>query len=109
MLAVIIVRVRIGIASDFRDRIKGALRRRVVTEHAVAFLHLLQSAHRVRFGARPMPHLFPFNEKSVPVVMMRVGAEDPIMSCLRGRSGHRHAILAQYTRTPSESQTKCEG
>src|SRR5215472_7540350 len=84
-----IVRVRIRVARDFGDGIKGAIRRGVVTQDAVPFAHLLQGADGLRFGACTMPHFLPFNEERVPVIVMRVGAEDPISSLLRWWNRHR--------------------
>src|SRR5207249_6572240 len=61
-----------------------------VAQHAVAFAHLFERADGVRLGPRPMPHLFSFYEKRVPVIVVRVRAEDPIVSLNRS---YRHSGL----------------
>ena len=47
-----VVRIGIGIAGHFRQRVKRALRRRVVAEHAVALPHQLELAQGVRARCR---------------------------------------------------------
>ena len=85
-----VVRIGIRIARNLGDRIQRALRRRVVAQHAIALAHLFEGPDGVRLGPRPVPHLFAFYEKRVPVIVVRVRGEDPVASlssccCHRGR------------------------
>src|SRR5262249_34525253 len=89
ILSLAIVGVRIRIAGYFRDGVQRAVRCAVITEHAVALTHLLERAKSVWFRTCTVPHFLPLNEKCVPVIVMRVGAEDPISSLLRWWSRHR--------------------
>src|SRR5205807_9267650 len=57
-----IVRIGIGIACDFRECIKSALRGSVITEHAIAATYVLELPQSVRPRTRPAPHLFAFNK-----------------------------------------------
>src|ERR1700746_2030458 len=84
----VVVRVGVGISRDLRDGIQCPFRGRVVAKYSVALAYLFQGANCVRLGPRSMPHLLAFYEKRVPVIVVRVGAEDPVMS-LNSRCRHR--------------------
>src|SRR5207244_8332221 len=85
------------ITRHFCDIIKRALRRGVVAQYAVALAHLLQGANRVGFRAGPMPHFLTLHKKGVPMVVVWVCSEDPVVasSC---RSRHRTKVRRYYTR-----------
>src|SRR5215813_5561397 len=85
-----VVRVRVGVPCHFGNGIEGAFGGGVVAQHAIPALHLLERTNSVGFRTRTVPHLLALHEKCVPVVVMRVGAEDPIVSCVRSRSRHLH-------------------
>src|SRR5437899_11230899 len=55
-----------------------------------------------------MPHFLALHKKGVPMVVVRVCSEDPVVasSC---RSRHRTKVRRYYTRQELQSQTKCEG
>src|SRR5579859_5193806 len=88
VFSLVVVRIGVGIARYVRDGIQGALRRGVIAEDAVTFSDPFQSTDRVGFRLGSVPHFLAFNEKRVPVVVVRVGAEYPIVT-LRSRSCHR--------------------
>jgi len=96
--------VGVRIACNLRDGIKGALRRLVIAQHPVSLANLLQRADGVGFGPGTMPHFLAFNEKRVPMIVMRVGAEDPVVS-LRGRNRHRGFRVGSNIHA-SEQKTK---
>jgi hypothetical protein len=70
-----IVRIRIGIARDFRERVQRSLRRGVVTEHAIALPYQFELAQGIGSCSRAAPHLFSFHEERVPMVVVWVHAE----------------------------------
>src|ERR1700722_4910501 len=82
------MRVRIRVAGNFGDGVQRPFRGRVVAQYPVALAHLLESANGVGFGTGTVPHLLTLHERRVPMVVVRVGAENPVMS-LRGRNCHR--------------------
>src|SRR5690242_1469301 len=93
------MRIRVRVPCDFRDRIEHPFRRGVVAQHAVAFSREFESTNGIWFGLRAMPHFLPLHEERVPVVVVGVGAEDPVVS-LRSRSCHRgFESAAIYTGT----------
>jgi hypothetical protein len=54
-----------------------------------------------------VPHFLALYEKRIPVVVVRVGAEDPVVS-LRGRKCHR-GFESDYTRGVTKKRNKmCE-
>src|SRR5215475_15658732 len=79
------MRIGIRIAGHFRDGIKSPLGRRVIAEDPVPFSYLFEGANRVGLGPGAMPHLLALNKKRVPVIVVRVCGEDPVVSsrCLR--------------------------
>ena len=103
--AVVIVRIGIGIPRNFGQSVERALRRRVITKHAVTVPHQLELTQSVRACAGAPPHLFALYEKSVPVVGVRVHAEKPVVAlgwCGLGRCGDgvmcsRKARIARRT------------
>src|SRR5712692_7488889 len=80
--------IGIGVASDFGERVEGALRRAVIAEHAIAAAHLLELPQRVGPLAGATPHLLAFDEKRIPVVVVRVHTEEPV-TALGCRTIHR--------------------
>src|SRR6267143_1708087 len=82
------MRIGIGISGDLRDRIQRTLGRRVIAKYAVAFAHLFQGANRVRFRTGAMPHLLTLHKKCVPVIVVGIRGENPVVS-LSSRSRHR--------------------
>jgi hypothetical protein len=87
VLALLVVRIGIGVSGDFGDGIQRAFRRRVVAQDPVALAYLLQAADGIRLARRPVPHLLALNEERIPVVVVRVGTENPVVS-LNGRKRH---------------------
>ena len=67
-----VMRVRIRVPADFRDRIQGSFGRRVVTEYSVALAHLLESANRVRACTRSPPHFLALHKQRIPMIMVRI-------------------------------------
>src|ERR1700730_19425982 len=90
-----LVRIPTRVPRHFRNGIERALRCRVVAQYAVALAHLFQCADRVRFPSGAVPHFLALYEKRVPVVVVWVGAKDPVVS-LRGRNCHRGFESALY-------------
>jgi hypothetical protein len=103
-----VMRVWIGVASDLRDRIERPLRRGVITQYAIAFADLFESANGVRFGLSTMPHFLALYEERIPVVVVRVGAKYPIMS-LRSRSCHRGVESAAIYTGKTKKRNKIWG
>src|SRR5690349_1568775 len=79
--------IGIRITGYFRNGVQRPLRRRVIAQHPVALTDLFQRSDGIRLARSPVPHFLSFYEKCVPVVVVRVGAENPVMS-LRGRECH---------------------
>src|SRR6202011_5709002 len=96
IFALLVVRIRVGVSGDFGDRGKRPFRGRVVAQHAVALTQLLEGANGGGFAFGAGVHLLTLYEKRIPVVVVRVGAEDPVVS-LRGRKCHRGFESALYT------------
>src|SRR5262245_46656925 len=100
--------IGIGVASDFGNGIEGTVWGGVVAKHAIAPTYLFQRADRVRLGARTVRHLLAFNEKCVPMIVVRVCGENPVVSS-RSRCRHLEKVRRYYTRQNQQSQTKYEG
>src|SRR5262249_17420566 len=77
LLALSIHRVRIRIASDFRQGVESMFRPAVIAKRPVASVDLFELTRRVRAVAGLPPHLFPFYEQGVPVVDPRVNSQQP--------------------------------
>src|SRR5712692_10286067 len=86
-LPIRVERIGIGVASDFGERVEGALRRAVIAEHAIAAAHLLELPQCVGLLAGATPHLLAFDEQSIPVVVVRVHTEEPV-TALGWRTSH---------------------
>src|ERR1700722_390611 len=102
-----IIGIRVRIARHFGDGIQRTLRSRVVTEHPVTLADLFQSSDGILLAIRAVPHLLALHEECVPVVVVRVCAEDPVVS-LGSRKRHRIYELAEsalYT-GPKEKRNK---
>src|SRR5882762_1215599 len=99
VFSVVVMWIGVGISRDFGNRIQRALRGRVIAQYTVAFAHLLQGANRVRLRPGTVPHLLALYEEGVPVILVRVGAEDPVVS-FGSRGRHRgFESAAIYTLT----------
>src|SRR5882762_11084523 len=105
VFSLVVVRVRVGVPCDFGDRIQRSLRGRVVAQYPVALAHLSQGANCVGLGPGAVPHLLALYEKSVPVIVVRVGAEDPVVS-LRSRYRHRGFESAAIYTLASKKRNK---
>src|SRR5262249_29117272 len=90
ILAFVIVGIGIWVTRNFRNGIERALGRSVIAQHAVARAHLLERTNGISPRPCSVPHFLAFYEKGVPVIVVRVGAEDPIVSC---SSWYRHRDL----------------
>src|SRR6266704_5917627 len=82
------MRVRVRISRDLRNRVQSSLRGRVIAKYPVALAHLFQRANRIGLRPGAVPHLLALYEKRVPVIVVRVGGEDPVVS-LGSRCRHR--------------------
>src|SRR5713226_2130537 len=89
--------IGIGVASDFGERVEGALRRAVIAEHAIAAAHLLELPQRVGPLAGAAPHLLAFDEKRIPVVVVRVHTEEPVTALGCWTSHGQRCRAALYT------------
>src|ERR1700722_3126306 len=98
------MRIRIRIARHLRDRVQRPFRRRVVAQHPVTLAHLLERTDSVSLAGRPMPHFLTLYEQRIPMIVVRVGTEDPVMS-VRGRKRHRIFETGLYT-SPAEKRNK---
>ena len=61
----------------------------MITEHAIAAAHLLESPQSIRPRTRAAPHLFALNEQSVPVVIVWIDAEQPMVAFRFGAANVR--------------------
>jgi hypothetical protein len=77
----------------------------MIAKYPVALAHLLQGADRVRLRPRTVPHLFALNEEGVPVIVVWVSAEEPIVS-LGSRGRHRGFESAAIYTLASKKRNK---
>jgi len=75
-----IVRIGIRIPRHFRQRIESAFGSGVITKHAISAPHLLELPQGIGPYSGAAPHLLALNEQRVPVIIVGVNAEQPMVA-----------------------------